>query len=58
MNLNELEDYLKEMRDAGANDETEIKFTYYYAGVKPLNFSDIDLYFPETSPNFMEIAFN
>ena len=57
MNLKELEQFLKEMREAGANDDTEVEFKYYYNGVKYLNFSDIYLYFPETSPNFIEITF-
>ena len=58
MNLKKLEEYLKQMREAGANDETKIEFTYFYDGVKTLNFSDIDLYFPETRSNFIEIGFN
>ena len=49
MNLKELEQFLKEMREAGANDDTEVEFKYYYNGVKYLNFSDIYLYFPETA---------
>lgn len=58
MNLKELEDYLKEMRDAGATDETEICFVYNYEGINIMKFSDINLYFPEISPNFIEIDFN
>ena len=58
MNLKELEEYLKQMREAGANDETKIEFTYFYDGVKTLNFSDMYLLSCDSSDVYMEIGFN
>ena len=58
MNLKELEEYLKEMRESGATDETKIEFTYFYDGVKTLNFSDMYLLSCDSSDVYMEFGFN
>ena len=58
MTLEELEIQLKEMRDEGASGDTEIYFLQYYKGANNLNLSSIDLYFPETRANYIEITFS
>jgi hypothetical protein len=55
MNLIELENLTKEMREQGAKDETEIDFLLYYDGV--ISYSEWNIYLPETSPEFIEIIF-
>lgn len=57
MNIIELQNLIKEMRDAGAKDETEIDFLLYYDGVKNIAYSEWNIYLPETSPEFIEIIF-
>lgn len=56
MNIIELENLIKEMREQGAKDETEIDFLLYYDGV--ISYSEWNIYLPETSPKFIEIVFN
>ena len=55
MTLEELESQLKEMREQGAIDETEINL---YSVSTDLDFiiSDINLYFPETRANYIELT--
>ena len=59
MILEELEVLIKELREKGASENTEIKFINYAGsyGYDELTYSDIDLYFPETSPNYIEMIF-
>lgn len=56
MNIIKLENLTKEMRDAGAKDETEIDFILYN-GITNMNYSEWNIYLPETSPEFIEIIF-
>ena len=55
MTLEELEIQLKEMREQGAIDDTEINL---YSVSTDLDFiiSDINLYFPETRANYIELT--
>lgn len=55
MTLEELEIKLKEMRDKGATDDTEINL---YSVSTDLDFviSDINFYLPETRANYIEIS--
>ena len=53
MTLEELEIQLKEMRDEGATGDTEI---LVYSNSSEFYITNIDLYFPETRANYMEIT--
>ena len=57
MTLEELEVLIKELREKGASENTEIKFINYAGGYDELTYSDIKLYFPETSSNYIEMIF-
>ena len=59
MELQELEELIKEMKEAGASENTEVRFINYAGsyGYDELNYSDINLYYPETRENFIEIIF-
>lgn len=53
MTLEELEIQLKEMRDEGATGDTEI---LVYSNSSEFYITNIDLYFPETRANYIEIT--
>ena len=55
MTIEELEIQLKEMRDEGATDDTEIKFVQYYKGAQIFDCYEVNLYFPETRAPEIEI---
>ena len=59
MLLEELEVLIKELREKGASENTEIKFINYAGsyGYDELTYSGIDLYYPETMGNYIEIIF-
>ena len=59
MILEELEALIQELREKGASGNTEIKFINYVGscGYGELTYSDIDLYFSETSPDYIEMLF-
>ena len=52
-----MENLIKEMREKGAKDETEIDFILYYNGITNMNYSEWNIYIPETKPEFIEIIF-
>jgi hypothetical protein len=52
-----LENLIKEMREKGAKDETDIDFILYYNGITNMNYSEWNIYIPETKPEFIEIIF-
>ena len=56
MELIVLENLIKEMREKGAKDETDIDFILYN-GITNMNYSEWNIYLPETSPEFIEIIF-
>lgn len=57
MELIVLENLIKEMREKGAKDETEIDFILYYNGITNMNYSEWNIYIPETEHEFIEIIF-
>lgn len=57
MELIVLENLIKEMREKGAKDETDIDFILYYNGITNMNYSEWNIYIPETKPEFIEIIF-
>lgn len=56
MELIVLENLIKEMREKGAKDETDIDFILYN-GITNMNYSEWNIYIPETEPEFIEIIF-
>ncbi len=59
MPLKELELLIKELREKGASENTEIRFINYAGSYSygELTYSDIELYFPGTSSNYIEMTF-
>lgn len=55
MTIEELETQLKEMRDEGATGDAEI---FIYSNSSEFCITNIDLYFPETRTNYIEITLN
>ncbi len=59
MKLQELEKLIKEMRETGASENTEVEFYRYTAedGYDELSCTDINLYYPETRAKYIQMTF-